>query len=197
MNALYKKSLDTLELPAVLQMLAACAVSEDAKDECLKLLPLTDAEDIRELQAQTTAACHLVTLKGTPSFGDVKDICASLDRAHRGGCLTTAELLRVAGVLRSARLVKSYADGNSTSCLDDLFLDLTGNRYLEDRITHSIISEEEIADAASHELADIRRHKKVQSAKIRDSLQKIISSPAYAKSLREPIINGSADDHGE
>ena len=78
MNALYKKSLDTLELPAVLQMLSACAVSADAKDECLKLQPLTDAEDIRELQAQTTAACNLITLKGTPSFGDVKDITPSL-----------------------------------------------------------------------------------------------------------------------
>ena len=193
MNALYKKSLETLELPAVLQMLSACAVSADAKDECLKILPLTDAEDIRELQAQTTAACHLVTLKGTPSFGDVKDICASLDRADRGGCLTTAELLRVAGVLRSARLVKAYADGNSTTCLDDLFFDLTGNRYLEDRITHSIISEEEIADAASHELADIRRHMRIQSAKVKESLQKIISNPFYAKFLREPIVTLRSD----
>ena len=70
----------------------------------------------------------------------------------------------------------------------DFFGALTPNKYLEDKIFGAILSEEEIADNASPTLADIRRHKKVQSAKIRDSLQKIISSPAYAKSLREPII---------
>ena len=37
-------------------------------------------------------------------------------------------------------------------------------------------------------LADIRRHMRQQSAKIRDGLQKIISSPSYAKYLRDPII---------
>ena len=40
---------------------------------------------------------------------------------------------------------------------------------------------EEIADNASPALADIRRHMRIQSAKIKDSLQKVISSPAYAK----------------
>ena len=50
------------------------------------------------------------------------------------------------------------------------------------------MSEEEIADTASTALADIRRHMRIQSGKIRDSLQKVISSPAYSKFLREPII---------
>ena len=52
----------------------------------------------------------------------------------------------------------------------------------------AILSEEEIADTASPELADIRRHMRIQAGKIRDSLQKVISSPAYSKFLREPII---------
>ena len=50
------------------------------------------------------------------------------------------------------------------------------------------MSEEEIADTASTTLADIRRHMRIQSGKIKESLQKIISSPAYAKFLRDPII---------
>ena len=52
----------------------------------------------------------------------------------------------------------------------------------------NVLSEDEIADTASSELADIRRHMRIQSGKIKDSLQKIISSPAYSKFLREPII---------
>jgi len=193
MNPLYEKSISTLELPAVLGMLSDCAISQEAKERCCALLPVCDPDDVQELQNETSAACRLVTLKGTPSFADVKDITLSLDRADRGGCLTTAELLRVAGVLRSARLVKSYADGAESTCLDNLFFDLTGNRYLEDKISASILSEDEIADAASSELADIRRHMRIQSAKVKDSLQKIISSPAYSKYLREPIITLRSD----
>ena len=60
MSALYEKSLQKLELNAVLQLLADQACSEEAKARCLQLAPLTDSDDIRQLQAQTTAACKLV-----------------------------------------------------------------------------------------------------------------------------------------
>ena len=69
-----------------------------------------------------------------------------------------------------------------------MFASLTPNRYLEERISGSILSEDEIADAASPELADIRRHMRIQSAKIKESLQKLITSPSYSKFLRDPII---------
>ena len=68
--------------------------------------------------------------------------------------------------------------------LDVYFQELSPNRYLEEKITNSILSEEEIADAASSELADIRRHMRIQSAKVKDSLQKIISSPSFSKYLQ-------------
>jgi DNA mismatch repair protein MutS2 len=195
MSSLYEKSLSTLELDRVLELLAGCAVSDEAKDRCRKLRPLSDADDIRELLAQTSAAVKLTSMKGSPSFRDVKDVSGSLSRADRGGSLSPAELLRIAGVLRAARGVKEYADGEGVgdTCLNSLFYELTANRYLEEKITTAILSEEEIADAASPQLADIRRHMRVQSAKIRESLQKIISSPTYAKYLREPIITMRSD----
>lgn len=64
---------------------------------------------------------------------------------------------------------------------------------MEEKISNSILSEEEIADAASSELADIRRHMRIQSAKVKESLQKIITSPSYAKYLRDPIITLRGD----
>ena len=189
MSELYEKSLKKLELDAVLQRLADCAVSAEGKERCLALRPLTDAEDIIALQEQTSAACKLITLRSSPALQEVRDVRASLDRADRGGSLNQKELLHIAGVLRCARLAKEYYDGAcANTCLDWMFAALTPNRYLEDKITTAILSEDEIADAASSELADIRRHMRVQSAKIRESLQKLISSPAYAKYLREPII---------
>ena len=189
MSELYEKSLLKLELDKVLEMLASCAGSTEGKAACLRVRPISDLEDVQALLDETTAASDLCTRKGNPVFGDVTDVSASLERADRGGSLQPVELLRIAGVLRCARNIKGYvSEDEKKTVLDPLFAALTPNKYLEDKIFGAILSEEEIADNASPELANIRRHMRIQAGKIRDSLQKIISSPAYAKVLREPII---------
>ena len=189
MSELYEKSLLKLELDQVLLLLAGCAGSQGGKNACLRLRPSSDLEEVELCLQQTTAASDLCTRKGNPVFGDVTDVSASLERADRGGSLQPKELLRIAGILRCARTIKGYvSEDEKETVLDVLFRSLTPNKYLEDKIFGAILSEEEIADNASSALADIRRHMRVQSAKIRDSLQKVISSPAYSKFLREPII---------
>lgn len=189
MSELYEKSQLKLELNQILTLLSDCAGSTEGKSACLLLKPSSDLEEVERLLAETTAASNLSISKGYPAFGDVRDVSASLDRAERGGVLQPKELLQIAGVLRCARNVKGYiTEEEQETILTPLFQMLTPNKYLEERIFGAIISEEEIADTASPELADIRRHIRVQSAKIKDSLQKVISSPAYSKFLREPII---------
>ena len=189
MSELYEKSLTKLELDQVLELLAQCAGSEGGKAACRRLRPSADLEEVEQMLRQTTAASDLCTRKGNPVFSDVTDMSASLERADRGGCLQPKELLRIAGILRCARTIKGYvAEDEAKTVLDPLFRALSPNKYLEDKILGAILSEEEIADNASPELADIRRHMRLQAGKIRDSLQKVISSPAYSKFLREPII---------
>ena len=194
MTELYEKSLRKLELDRVLEQLAAYANSDEAKARCLALEPQTDVDEIRVLQEQTGAACRLIDLKGSPSFHELKEIAPSLERADRGGSLNPTELLRIAAVLRCIRNAKAYYNGDyAQTVLDVYFQELSPNRYLEEKIGTCILSEDEIADAASPELADIRRHMRLQSAKVKESLQKIISSPTYAKSLRDPIITLRGD----
>ena len=189
MSELYDKSLVKLELDQVLELLAECAGSFEGKAACRNLRPTSDLEDVRMMLDQTTAASDLCTKKGNPGFGEVRDVSASLERAERGGTLQPKELLHVASVLRCARTIKGYvSEDDPDTCLDAMFAALSPNKYLEDKIFGAILSEEEIADNASPTLSDIRRHMRVQAGKIRDTLQKIISSPAYAKYLREPII---------
>ena len=195
MNELYQKSFQTLELDRVLSLLADACATEAGKDLAKALIPATDADDVTKLLQETTDACHMVELKGSPAFRDVKDIKPSLERADRGGALNTRELLRIAAVLRSARNVKEYGegDGAAAGCLDAYFWALIPNKYLEDRIFGAILSEEEIADNASPALSDIRRHMRIAGSRVRESLQKIISSPSYSKYLREPIITMRGD----
>ena len=158
MNELYEKSLHKLELDKVLCLLADQACSASGKEQCLKTQPLSDADEIRLLQKQTSAACRMITLKGSPGLAGVSDVGASVDRAVRGGCLSPEELLRVAGVLKCARQAKAYADGEGMeNDLNVFFAQITPNKYLEERIFTSIVSKDELADAASPELASIRR----------------------------------------
>ena len=195
MNELYDKSLHTLELDRILELLADACTTEEGKTLARSLRPSSDADDVKLLLQETTDACHMVELKGSPAFREVHDVKASLERADRGGSLNTRELLRIAAVLHAARTVKEYGegDGAASGTLDHYFWALVPNRYLEDRITTTIISEEEIADSASSELSDIRRHMRIAGSRVRESLQKIISSPSYAKYLREPIITLRGD----
>lgn len=192
---LYEKSQRTLELPKVLQMLADCASCDEAKERSLNLVPSNDMSQIIRRQEETSAACKLMSYKSSPGFTGLKSVASFLQRADMGGSLNTGELLTIAAVLRTARTVRSYADGEGgiKTCIDHLFAALRANKYLEEKITNSIISEEEIADAASSELADIRRHMRVANSKAREHLQKIITSPAYSKYLREPIITLRGD----
>ena len=190
MSDLFEKSMRTLELPAVLEMLAQRAVSDEAKERCRRLRPSTEAETVSHLLDETDAAKTRLGLHGSPSFTGVKDVAQPLNRADHGGMLNTRELLDIAGVLTATRRVSDYdADrqGEPTA-IDRLFSALRPNKYLEDKIRGAILDEETIADTASPELADIRRQMRVAATKGRQILQRIISSPSYAKVLQEALI---------
>lgn len=191
-----EKSLYTLELPAVLSMLAKEAVSEGAKQRALDLMPSSEPGMVRRMVEETTAARDMMTTRQSPSFYSVKDVRPSLQRADMGGSLNTRELMEIARVLQCARLLRGYIAEESNqgkTCIDHLFYALRANKFLEEKITGSIVGEDEIADSASSELASIRRQMRAAASRARDALNKIISSPSYAKVLQEPIITMRSD----
>ena len=190
-----EKSYLTLELPAVLSILAGQAESNPGKEAALALQPSTQPEEVRRRVQETSDARQMISLRGSPSFSGTRDIRPALERACLGGSLNTRELLDIAALARCARLCKAYlADGKGEkTSIDSLFHALRANKYLEERIFTAIPAEDEIADGASPDLADIRRKMRAASARARDALNKILSSPTYVKALQEPIITMRSD----
>ena len=190
-----EQSYFTLERPAVLEMLAAPAESELGKAAARELQPSGNTEEVRRRLTETSDAARLMTLRGRPSFSGARDIRPALERARLGGALNTRELLDIAGLARCARLCKAYLaeEKNEKTSIDSLFHALRANKYLEERIYTAIPAEDEIADSASSDLADIRRKMRAASARAREALNKILSSPSYAKALQEPIITMRSD----
>ena len=189
MTELIEKSIHTLELPRVLAMLAQEAVTEEGRENCLKLRPTPVRSEAARLQGQTSAAFDLLVKNGTPALSGIRPVETALQRADRGGALNTRELLDIAQVLRCARTMREYGVGDreQKTVLDGYFESLSANRFLEEKITGSILSEDEISDSASPELADIRRHIRAAAGKVRDVLNRLISSN-QAKYLQDAII---------
>ena len=185
-----QKSYHTLELPKVLELLAAQAVSPQAKERCLALEPEDTLFACQRLQQQTEDAVRLAGLFGSPSFSGVRDVNGALERAGVGGMLNMKELLEIAALLRCARQTKNYLEKDTQveTVLEDYFNRLSGNKYLEEKIEQCIVSEEEMSDSASSELRDIRRGIRTSSSKIREVLNRIITSPSYAKALQDTVI---------
>ncbi len=187
MSDLFEKSIHTLELPRVLDLLADCAATEEGQERARALRPMTDPEDVERAQQETSAALHMLVLQGSPPLSGIRPVADSLQRAQMGGTLNTRELLDIASLLSTTRSVAAYGAGEEKTPISHLFRSLTPIRFLEDKITGSILAVDEIADSASSELASIRRRMRATQAKIRDILQKLISS-SQAKYLQESLI---------
>lgn len=184
-----ERILNTLEYTKITEMLAECAMTDGAKAMARALVPTDDLEVILRRQRRTSDAKRLLNLKGTPTFGMVKDIGDACARADKGAVLSTRELLDVAGVLRTSRMLLDYIHANRLfeTVLDEVFERLVPERSLEEKITRAILSEDMIADEASRDLADIRRKMRLANNKIKETLQHYIAG-GNNRYLQENII---------
>lgn len=183
------KDLRALEYDKVLQALKQCASSECAKEYCLTLRPFEKREEALQALEETDGALVLYYKFGTPSFSGLNDITGCAKRAAAGAVLSIAELLRVRDVLSvTGKLARYAADHNLGPALEKYTLCLHPNKYLEERLNVSFIGEDEVADAASSALKDIRRKQAHTKNKIKTSLESYIRSPGTQKYLQDNII---------
>ncbi len=185
-----QRHINALELDKVLSRLSELASIADSKELAVELKPAETLYDAQALINQTNAAYVLLAKFGGPSFGAAKNVNSSLSRAASGGVLTMRELLDVGEVLRVIRSLYEwrFSQPGAESCLDVYFSSLCPNRTLESTIFTSILSDEEMADNASRELADIRRKMRNQAQSIREKLEGLVRSTHYQKFLQDAII---------
>ncbi len=186
MNKYYKK----LELDKILELLAEQTSSDSCRDKALKLSPSFDEAEIRRELQKTNDAFTLSAKFGTPRFRRIKDISFSLRRCKSGSALSFRELLDVADILRETNMLCDWFGQceSMENSLSEYFRELYPIKDLEQRISESIISEEEMSDAASPELASIRKRIVRQGMNIREQLDKLIRSRSTQKFLQEAIV---------
>jgi DNA mismatch repair protein MutS2 len=177
----------TLEYDKILSLWAGFTSLEGAKDVILSTLPETSLSEAQKKLDETSAARRLLEKKGPPSFFSVRPVTDSVDRADKGAILTPAELLNIGRLTSCTKSLKAYAE-NDAEILEERFSLLQPMPHLDAEIKRVFISEDTIADNASSELAIIRRRIKSAGSRVRETLQKFITSPTYTKFLQENII---------
>ena len=75
-----EKALKTLEYTKIIDQLTEYASTEMGKQMCRELQPSCDLGTIRQSQTETTDALTRVRMKGSLSFGGVKDVRGSMKR---------------------------------------------------------------------------------------------------------------------
>lgn len=186
MNKYYK----TLELDKILGMLADEASNEKTKQMALEIEPSSDIYEVNTEIKKTSNAFELSVKFGSPPFDDIKDVSNSLLKAKSGSRLSLKELMEIGRVLIQIKTISDWYKqcANIDTELNYLFTRLIPNKYLQNRIEISIVSEDEISDSASTELAKIRRKKYQASMRVRENLDKMIRSATIQKYLQDAIV---------
>lgn len=173
------KVLRVLEYHKIINQLIEKASSEPGKRLAAALVPMTDLEEIKTAQTQTSDALGRLFAKGSTSFGSNKDLGMSLKSLEVGSVLSIAELLRIASFLENVNRIKAYGrrdrDDIPGDSLDVYFDSLEPLTPLANEINRCILSEEEIADDASPALKRIRRSMTITNDRIHSQLTSMIN----------------------
>ena len=186
-----KSYLKTLELEKILNRAAQLAVCPEARTLLLEQDAFETVEEVRYALSQTDAINSLLLKNGSPRFGGVQGVDKVVSRALKGGILSMAELLEVAGALRNFQNLVSWYHITEHDMLpvDDLFYALTPQPTLEKNISSAILSPEEMADTASNTLFEIRRKIRAMENSIRDKLDAIIKNSTTNKFLQDAVVS--------
>ncbi len=178
----------SLELPAIVEQLAALASFDPSRELALATMPMADAAHVALLQDQTDEADRLVAEQAQASIGGARDIRGSLDRAARGGRLTAEELLEIGETLvateRFAARLKSWSGSHLAGVRDEL----EPAPELAARIGRSIGEGGEILESASAELASIRKRLRTAQDRVRERLNAMLRSTQLAGVIGEAIV---------
>lgn len=185
-----ERTLRVLEFTKIRDMLTEKALTPLGAEKCQALVPSTNFQEISEWQDETEEALVVLTYVGGHPMASFSDVRPYLALCDKGATLSPKALLEIATLMRACRTARSalVTERDNTPRLKEKASLLGSFRNLEDDITTAILSEDEIADKASNELANIRRHLRGATERIKERLNSMIRSSAYQKYLQDPIL---------
>jgi len=189
-----ERVLDALEFNKIQQICAQYAVLDCGKLALSKERPTSDMGEADFLLKKTQEAYKLLYTYGVSGVDFFDELTDELSRAKRGSTLSMGEILRVARMLRSSRIVynslTTINDENITA-LRVLAESLYCDKYLEEEIFSKILSDDKMSDNASEALSFIRRKIKRLNEQVKERLAYYVRS--QGKYLQDSIVTMRGD----
>lgn len=184
------KYLATLEYFEIIERLANHCAFSASKELAMQLRPSTDPSEVRERLIETDEAKALLSTLSDITVGGAHDVRPLAQHAALWATLEPAELLDIRATLVSARALRRvllrHADrAPSLAAKAERIAPLD---YLIDEIGRCLDEDGRMLDAASPELARIRRESTAARERLVERLRGIIASPEGQRYLQEPII---------
>ncbi|GBL37393.1 endonuclease MutS2 [Anaerolineaceae bacterium] len=189
------KSLQMLELPRVLEQLAAFTLFSASRELALALVPDTNSAAVAQLLAETSEARRLLQTHPELTVGGARDVRQTAQAAARNAALQPAELLEIKATLAAARELK-----RGLARLSARYPLLSGSAQalpecpgIVEAITAALNDRGEVLDGAAPRLRSLRSDLRSAHDRLLTKLQSIVSSARNAPYLQEPIITQRGD----
>ena len=184
-----KSSLDSLEFPAVLELLAGRCRTPYGRDAALLLRPSEAPDEARRLQTCTREMTLFRESGGSLPLSLSSDLRPLLQRLVVEGALLTgteiALFLETMSAGQEVRLLLARSDPPGLREWGRRFPDL-GNlvRYLDGKISAT----GELEDRCSQDLLQVRRRIAALSSRLEEALRSVASRPEVARAVQDDFI---------
>lgn len=187
------RCLKVLEFNKIKEQLKSYLSGTGAMELIETLAPYGTIHDTREHLRETEEGAAVLSKKGSPPFSGLYDIKDALFLLKKGGVLRGDSILKIGKTLTIARELKKFieTEEHTYSMLEDITINLTPLKGIEDEIFRIIIGEDEIYDKASEKLWSIRRSLKDKNASIKDKVAGILRT--YGPYLQENLYTMRGD----
>src|SRR3954462_12102657 len=166
-----------LQLPAILDRLAAAAATDLGAARAHALEPSADEAEVRARQALTAEAVALLDAADDPPLAGVTDVTGAVERSERDGVLSPAELRAIATATRVAVDARRVLHGRRD--LAPLLAEIAepidpGLTTVADEIDRCIEEDgTDVRDTASPALRKLRNELRNGNARVRDELARV------------------------
>jgi len=186
-----RHTFSVLEFYKIKKLLKERVISATGEQAVEKIKPLTDLEQILNVQRETTEMREIILYEGTPPFARLEDINNELKKsAIRGTILDAIKILKILKILKTSRLVKRFLlkTKKKYPLIKERADKIKTFPKLEEEIIYCIGEDGVVLDRASPDLKKIRREIIKKEQAVKNRLETIIKSSHFATIIQEPLV---------
>ena len=184
------RALSLLELPAILERLAAATASAVGAERAASLLPSGDGAEVACRSLLTSEAIALLEVAAEPALHQVADVREAATLAARGSALDPAALIEVARTIRAGVAARSALADAEAPLLAAIAEEIDQALATIAAPIERAVEEDGsgLRDAASPDLRRLRRQLRDGRARVAERLRTLARDPSLAEHLQDDFV---------